>query len=323
MIQVNYRLSSSHPYPTPVHDVLFGYDWVLQHLVPQRVISRPGRSNFHEARIGVVGEYVGGGLATMLALTECNSASPHVTATAINEPVVDWIFPETVSKARMNGDDHAEMGQFVVGVQSRKPKQSFLKHGDDGILRATDLIQARQTLFQKPAHYFDPFASPVLFFRSAGVNVPSKSFDRPLDEFEELSLLDQADFYRQQLKLSAMSNHNEAEQRIGDDTRDEVTIKPRKASRRYPRAGSGLTLPNFHIGLGHESILLDQGAELTALIRKSLVRESAAQNEEEVTSALLHAEQRVQLDLGQVSSPWDTSQPHSLHKVCRWLQEVL
>ncbi|BCS27377.1 uncharacterized protein APUU_60425S [Aspergillus puulaauensis] len=59
-------------YPTPVHDTLAGFDWVMQNLQPKR--------------IGLFGTHIGGSLALMLALTE-----PRLVHTmAALDPVCDW-----------------------------------------------------------------------------------------------------------------------------------------------------------------------------------------------------------------------------------------
>ena len=90
IIRINYRLSAQDAYPTPIHDVLVGYDWVLQNLLHKRSISRPGRSE-DVGRIAVCGELIGGGLAAMLALTECRKGEPGVMAAALSNPLVDWV----------------------------------------------------------------------------------------------------------------------------------------------------------------------------------------------------------------------------------------
>lgn len=59
-------------YPTPVHDTLAGFDWVMQNLQPKR--------------IGLFGTHIGGSLALMLALTEPRS----VHSMAALDPVCDW-----------------------------------------------------------------------------------------------------------------------------------------------------------------------------------------------------------------------------------------
>lgn len=37
VVCIDYRLSTNNPYPTPIHDVLAGYDWVQQNLVRQDI----------------------------------------------------------------------------------------------------------------------------------------------------------------------------------------------------------------------------------------------------------------------------------------------
>jgi acetyl esterase/lipase len=86
--RINYRASSTHKYPTPIHDVLAGYDWIRDHLLRDE-FQRP-----YLARMGVCGELVGGSLATMLALTECHLGQSRIGAAAVNSPVVDWVFPD-------------------------------------------------------------------------------------------------------------------------------------------------------------------------------------------------------------------------------------
>jgi len=70
VVRVNYRLGNGVQYPTPIHDVLAGYDWVKQNLPTDSVSkSRHGRPTKATSRFGVCGQLLGGSLATMLALT--------------------------------------------------------------------------------------------------------------------------------------------------------------------------------------------------------------------------------------------------------------
>ena len=91
VVRINYRASSLNQYPTPCHDVLLGYDWVCEHLLIDE-FSRP-----YLARLGVCGELVGGSLATMLALTECRLGESRIGAAAVNNPIVDWVFPDELA----------------------------------------------------------------------------------------------------------------------------------------------------------------------------------------------------------------------------------
>lgn len=330
VVEINYRSGIHHRYPTPVHDVLFGYDWVIKHLIPHRAVVRPGRSGSHVARIGVFGELLGGSLATMLGLTECRAGIPHIAAAAVNEPILDWVFPEADEPqddfASMIEDEVPAMAKRKASRRAIKTRPSFLSNGDCSAITSRGLLSTRKGLFRKEAHMLDPFASPILFFRSPGVVTPSGTFEETLDEFEELALLDKEDFHRQQLKLSAMSNAS-FEQSHG--MTDEVAAadeqsKPRKSSRRYPRTGSGLQLPNFRITHGQNSPLLDQGFELTTLLRRSMMR-SASESETEAAHyrALEEAEQRMQLITNVEVALCSAGQTQELEAVGSWFREVL
>jgi len=156
----------------------------------------------HRVKLAVCGELVGGSLAAMLTLTECRLQGPYVAAAAINEPVVDWVFPEDDGIEEESVSDR--FSSFVEGLQSgRKPKAKakskprptgFSTFAENGILNTSALLKARNNLFRKPDDYFDTFASPLFNFRSAGVAVPSPPPKPPADEFAELSLYERDDF---------------------------------------------------------------------------------------------------------------------------------
>lgn len=251
--QVNYRLGTAHPYPTPVHDVLAGYDWVREHLLPKRSITRAGRSE-HVGRIGVLGELLGGSLATMLAVTECRKGEPGIVAAAVNNPLADWVQP----------DDELE---------ETSPKSSLVKFGaKHNGLTIDDLLRARGNYFLKPETYFDPFASPILFFRTPGTGIP---LDRrsEIDDLELLSIIEREDFHRQQMLLSGMSNVSL--QDVASST-EEVRPSLRKASRLFPNKNLNLELPSFHFSTGNTSPLSDQTQELSGALRKSVIRQHRA-----------------------------------------------
>ena len=255
VVQVNYRMGSVNKYPTPVHDVLAGYDWVHEHLLPKRAITRAGRSE-HVGRICVFGELLGGSLATMLALTECRKGEPGIVATAINNPIADWVQPEEELHVTAPKSSLAKFGQTYNGLE------------------ITDLLRARGNYFPKPETYFDPFASPLLFFRTPGTAVPSNSRTE-MDDLELLSAIEREDFHRQQALLSGMSNVTLQDIASGAD---EATPVPptRKASRLFPNVNLKLDLPSFHLTTGNTSPLSDQAQELSQVLRKSFVRQYRA-----------------------------------------------
>lgn len=253
--KVNYRLGSAHPYPTPVHDVLAGYDWVQEHLLPKRSITRAGRSE-RVGRVCVVGELLGGSLATMLAVTECRKGEPGVVAAAVNNPLADWVQP----------DDELEV---------TSPKSSLAKFGQKHVgLEIDDLLRARGNYFLKPETYFDPFASPLLFFRTPGTAVP---LDRrsEVDDLELLSVIEREDFHRQQMLLSGMSNVSLQNIASGPGP-EELRPSLRKASRLFPNKILNLELPSFYFSTGNTSPLSDQARELSQTLRKSVIRQYRA-----------------------------------------------
>lgn len=259
VVQINYRLGSQDPYPTPVHDVLAGYDWVNEYLLPKRSIARIGRSE-HVGRVCVVGELLGGSLATMLALTECRKGEPGVMAAAVNNPLVDWVAPEE-------------------DLDITAPKSSLGKYGDQYAgFEIADLIRARGNYFPKPEGYFDPFASPILFFRTAGAEIPP---DRrtELDDLELLSSIEREDFHRQQQLLSGISTRSLQDIASGKEdngSQEQPSPPPQKSSRLFPSKNFNLLLPSFHISTGNASPLSDQAKELSQTLRKSVIRQYRA-----------------------------------------------
>ncbi|KAL3460982.1 hypothetical protein BJX64DRAFT_261844 [Aspergillus heterothallicus] len=129
----------TYRFPTPVHDTLTGFDWVLETLQPNR--------------IGVLGSHIGGSLALMLALTEPR----YIHAVAAHEPVCDWTSLDEFCTSSGAGD---ELNQHTRKKLHHAPKD------------LVPLLEARERFFATPERYFDSFASPILFLRSAGKDVP-------------------------------------------------------------------------------------------------------------------------------------------------------
>lgn len=333
VVQIDYRLSKEHKYPTPIHDVLRGYDWILEHLVPGRAFHRPGRNSRHTAPIAVCGELIGGGLATMLALTECRLTGPYVVAAAVNEPIVDWIFPQEDELDDLEDAIDFDGGSGVKPVSqspqrnSRKIIPSFHAFGSNGVLDAESLLQARLSYFHKPDDYFDPFASSVLFFRTAGIGVPSVPATGPLDDFAELAKYEREDFLRQQLKLSSVGVDLVGQGQAGGAA--EASKPTRKSYKRWPGAASGLRIPDVRVSFGDTSPLSDQAVELAMLLRRSVIAQSkkTAVNEEQADrnreEAFEYAEKKVQLHATEGIRFWNSERPQELRLAAQWLREIL
>lgn len=243
VVRVNYRCAKDHRFPTPVHDVLTGYDWIIKNLLPKRAISRPGRSE-HVGRLAVCGELIGGSLGLGLALSECRIGEPGIIAAAINNPIVDWT---TIHDRNW---------------MPFKPTSKVHKYAG---LAWDDLAGYRDALFRKPAHYFDPFASPIMFFRSAELEVPDYVEEQPLDEMEELVRFEREESLREQLDFGDQPSA------VGPE--DSKTIKKRRVSRRFPSKALGLRLPHFRIESGSDAVMSGQAIELAHQLRQSFERQ--------------------------------------------------
>ncbi|KAL9070106.1 MAG: hypothetical protein Q9157_005930 [Trypethelium eluteriae] len=249
VVQVNYRLSRRVCYPTPIHDVLAGYDWIVEHLVPKHTYfstSRQGKRTFNNARLYVCGELIGGSLASMLALTECRIGSKGIGAAFVNNPIVDWVSLEDFhSQLPALGDrtnNKMNASQSIGRSRCRKSRPRTLSHtlfASNSCLPTSSLLSARSKLFGSTSSYFDPFASPILFFRTTGV-IPAASHD--CDEPSSPPL-------------------------IGGE--EKVTTIARKAYLKYPPSYTALRLPTFLIGVGAQNPLRDQGEEFAALLRRT------------------------------------------------------
>ncbi|KAL9084915.1 MAG: hypothetical protein Q9165_007868 [Trypethelium subeluteriae] len=249
VVQVNYRLSRQVCYPTPIHDVLAGYDWIVEHLAPKHMhfsTSQHGKRTFNSPRLYVCGELIGGSLASMLALTECRLGSKGIGAAFVNNPIVDWVsLDDSHSQSPTldsRNDNNMNASQSIGRSRRRKSGPSTPSHtlfASNSRLPTSSILSARSGLFKRPSSYFDPFASPTLFLRTAGV-IPATSND--CDE-----------------PSSASS--------IGSE--EKVTAVARKAYLKYPPSYTALRLPTFLIGVGAQNPLRDQGEEFAALLRRT------------------------------------------------------
>ena len=244
VVRVNYRLdAAAHRYPRPVHDAAAGYDWVVRHLVR----GDNGHRDLDKAfgRVGLCGELLGGGLAAALALTECHARRAGVRAAVLGNPVADWtaMYPVAAPGAAAAPPTTAAGAPRARTARTRKAaaataKSSWEAFAHGPALPAAALLRARHALFAAPEDYFDPFASPLLFFKTAATAVPPRV--DPIDEV----------FAAWDLSLRAFE-------------------RKRRSARRHPGPDGRLRLPAARVWVGAECVLKDQGIELAQSVARS------------------------------------------------------
>ncbi|GAM35814.1 hypothetical protein TCE0_017r04430 [Talaromyces pinophilus] len=226
----NSRTRPFYRYPTPVHDTLAGLDWVLQTLCPEQLF--------------VFGSNIGGSLATMLSLTE----SQHIHAVAAHEPVCDWTGLDdycTIDSEMLTGS-----GSTIGGTQS----EVIIAEGDDlqqspaqpvktkqpprhkkkaAPFDLVPLLNTRKYLFETPSKYFDSFASPMLFLRSAGKDVPKIMPDYLTGPEYPVPVLKSPVTEEELIDLWDIQMHIEEEPKTAEPkTTEDITLEERPSRRR-------------------------------------------------------------------------------------------
>lgn len=248
LIQLKYRSSSQHKFPVPLHDVLVGYDWLVKYVVHGAAAHNGWQSPTRPGKIGVIGELFGGTLASVLALTECCSRQTGIRGAVICNAITDWTaFPlDTFEELRRDNSENIVISDTLHDINpstTKKEPVSSTASTTSGILSAAVLRHARTRIFSSTQQYFDPFASPQLFFRTPG------------GEFQHPEAVDASTSRSDSSGLeSAATMH---------------FLRKRTAYRRYPPLHSVLTLPKTIVQVGKENVLKGQGIELVNGMRRS------------------------------------------------------
>ena len=181
----------------------------------------------------------------MLALTECHHTpveleAQGISALAVGNPILDWT-ALTQSDFNQNAPQPGIIRKGII-----RKMGGFPKGANNESLSANGLCSIREAFFPKVERYFDPFASPLLFFRT-----PSSEILNDAAASTERSLL----------------NHGPE-----DEKRLLPPAKKRLSVRKYPPPGSNLMLPWTRVEVGKDFVLKDQGVDLIELMRKSFRR---------------------------------------------------
>lgn len=156
-------LSRSTPlhWPTPIHDTLFAYQFLIENLSPPpdettglRLQRRP---------VYVYGSYLGASLASSLALTESHAHQPMaIRGLLAFNGIFNWttLLPDHPNNKLMLDE--------LLDIEN-------LDENDKDVRGMKALMPSH---FDQPANLFDSFASPVLFFHSAGMLVPTSFTER-------------------------------------------------------------------------------------------------------------------------------------------------
>lgn len=132
LISVNYRLAPETPFPGPIEDCYAALAWVF---------ANAGELGIDTARIGVMGESAGGGLAAALALLVRDRGEHRLAFQHLIYPMID-------DRTCVTPDPHPYVGEFVWTPEANLfGWTSLLGHapGGEGVspyaaaARATDL----------------------------------------------------------------------------------------------------------------------------------------------------------------------------------------
>ncbi|KAL2012131.1 hypothetical protein VTN00DRAFT_4849 [Thermoascus crustaceus] len=314
----------SYKYPTPIHDTLAGFDWI--------------RGNLNPEQLCVFGTHIGGSLALMLALTEPKT----VHAVAAREPVCDWVgldeyctTPQLAEVAVAGGGDDTEIRE-ETNVQLQQAGKSTPWRNTQRRAAPPDLVpllEAREKFFLSAERYFDAFASPILFLRSASMDVP-KAFPKyhtgpeyPVPVLKTPELLEEPlDLWDIDMQPEDLGFESDS----GDSTAEEKPVRRMKALSRWPPFGLDYdSSPATRSAFGPSKLKVTlPWVRVFVPSRRGKKRTVLARQAEEMVSVMRRAcffglekgfgENRVKL----IQVP-ESADPAAIEEAGKWFREVL
>ncbi|KAK4201121.1 hypothetical protein QBC40DRAFT_172369 [Triangularia verruculosa] len=166
-------------WPTPVHDLTFGYSWLSANLGLRAEKNNP--APFRPAY--VYGSYLGATLGSSLAFTEAHHPFLHrgeggmtIRGLMAHNGIYNWpmFLPDhPVHKYKFKPPKQGQFPLFTTEAQTgRYDPEKIDKETAFGFLHSQ-----MPFLFPSPSNLFDPFASPSLFFHNAPLHVPEDFFN--------------------------------------------------------------------------------------------------------------------------------------------------
>ncbi|KAK0739120.1 hypothetical protein B0T21DRAFT_382235 [Apiosordaria backusii] len=184
---INYRWNymddkvenTSLRWPTPVHDLTFGYSWLSANLGLRAEKNKP--APFRPAYI--YGSYLGATLGTGLAFTESHHPFLHsgeggmtIRGLVAHNGIYNWpmFLPDhPIHKYKFKPPKQGRYPFFTTDVQSRRLEPEKIDEDT-----AFGFLHSQMPfLFPSPEALFDPFASPSLFFHNAPLHAPEDFFN--------------------------------------------------------------------------------------------------------------------------------------------------
>jgi hypothetical protein len=283
------KLLSSHPsfakhaFPTPLHDISHAYAYLLSSLLPQYSPTPPSQSNSSltgtrrtlysstpstkiiQRPLLIYGSFLGGSLATSLALTE-SFASKQLPTRIAGLISINGIYAWTdiATSPPPTSSSTSTLNESRPELHSSELEPAFLRQTD---WDSKTLFALRETLFSKPEATFDSFASPALFFRTAGIAVPKTwpTSDSPSEPSPSLPSPSSSETPASSTPSSPLTNHQDEDTfyptsdpsfvtdvdinkleiggRRGRDGGELELEVSRRAHLKYPPKDSGLKIP--------------------------------------------------------------------------------
>ncbi|KAF7891273.1 uncharacterized protein EAF02_001598 [Botrytis sinoallii] len=256
--KTSFRKQRSHTFPIPLHDTLQAYSWLLKSYLPSLLPEpKPLESTYFynnpkpiQRPLLIYGSYLGGTLATSIALTESFTSSflpTKIHSLIVHNGIFNWTPISTTPDPSIF---HSESADSSPNLSYNRLSTLDLYESSPWTTLTLHALKTR--LFSSPSQTFDPFASPILFFRNSGISVPQRWPVPPpasippteTSSFESTDSIEADDFSRYpdpQLPHPDLSNEYATE----DDEEEphEALLESRKSNLIFPPANSSLRIP--------------------------------------------------------------------------------